>query len=72
MEKLPRRLKNISSYVLKQQSILSIIHTRNMAYFIVPTRDGNVKGKLTKTKTNFPYYAFYKVPFAKPPTGNLR
>ena len=43
-----------------------------MAYFIVPTRDGNVKGKLTKTKSNFPYYAFYKVPFAKSPTGNLR
>ena len=43
-----------------------------MSYFIVPTSDGNVKGKLTKTKFNFPYYAFYKIPFAKPPVGDLR
>jgi hypothetical protein len=43
------------------------------SYFIVPTSDGNVRGKLAKTKaTNSSYLAFYKIPFAKPPIGNLR
>ena len=46
--------------------------TRAMSYFVVPTSDGNVKGRLTKTRSNFPYYAFYKIPFAKPPVGDLR
>jgi carboxylesterase type B len=43
-----------------------------MTYFIVPTTDGNIKGRQTKTKSNFSYYAFYKIPFAKPPVGDLR
>ena len=71
MEKLTK-LNNLSLYLLKKQTKLSVINIRNMAYFVVPTSAGNVKGKLTKTKSNFPYYAFYKVPFAKPPVGNLR
>ena len=33
---------------------------------------GNIKGRGTKTKTNCPYFAFYKIPFAKPPIGKLR
>ncbi len=43
-----------------------------MSYFVVPTTNGNIKGKVTKTKANFSYHAFYKIPFAKAPLGDLR
>ena len=33
---------------------------------------GTVRGKRCKTRANFQYLAFYKVPFAKPPIGSLR
>ncbi len=38
----------------------------------VLTSMGNIKGRRAKNKANFQYYAFYKIPFAKPPVENLR
>jgi carboxylesterase type B len=40
---------------------------------IVATVSGKVRGRNCKThRGNRPYYAFKAVPYAKPPTGNLR
>ena len=65
-------LKKLSSWTRLILDLNPRRWTRAMSYFVVPTSDGNVKGKLTKTRSNFPYYAFYKIPFAKPPVGDLR
>jgi hypothetical protein len=70
MEKCAK-LKPFSSFLLRQRPTLGF-QFKTMSYFVVPTSDGTVKGKSAKTKTNFPYYAFYKIPFAKPPVGDLR
>lgn len=42
-------------------------------YLTVTTRNGAIRGKLEKSfLQQSPYYAFKGIPFAKPPTGELR
>ena len=59
-------LSNLSKRLFKLTAV------RRMTFFVVPTTDGNIKGRVTKTRSNFSYHAFYKIPFAKPPVGHLR
>ena len=66
---LPFSRSSVSSFLFSQ---IKSKENVKMTYFIVPTTDGNIKGRQTKTKSNFSYYAFYKIPFAKPPVGDLR
>jgi len=39
---------------------------------IVETLLGSIRGMTLKSREGRDYYAFYKVPYAKPPVGNLR
>ena len=38
----------------------------------VTTKQGILKGKLMKSRTGKNFYGFFKVPYAKPPLGDLR
>lgn len=39
---------------------------------VVEVKQGKVKGLLLKSRNGTSYYAFYGIPFAKPPVGHLR
>lgn len=38
----------------------------------VNTKQGLLKGAMTKTLNGTKYYEFLEIPYAKPPIGNLR
>lgn len=40
--------------------------------FEVEVKQGKLKGLLLKSRNDTSYYAFYGIPFAKPPVGHLR
>jgi hypothetical protein len=56
-------LKLIFSFLAKRAILAMVFALTNL---------GNVRGRRCRTKNGFQYFAFYKIPFANPPTGSLR
>lgn len=44
----------------------------NAGSVILDTKQGRIKGEILQSRGGRPFYAFYNVPYAQPPVGELR
>ena len=49
-----------------------LICSYNVHCVILETNQGILKGETLSSRDGRPYYAFYSIPYAEPPVGDLR
>lgn len=59
-------------YISLLLHFLSIVHLYGINGVILDTKQGLLKGETLLSRDGRAFYAFYKIPYAEPPLGDLR